>query len=136
MDDVERIAAAAAAYTAPGEEVLAVLAVEPAPGERAYLCAFAAADGVQSWLALADDGAVLKSRKRVHDAASIAALCEVAEEAAGVAQGEPRLASLEYLDSLGVQAGNGDLVAALQGAVPAVDELVKDIEANYRLELA
>jgi hypothetical protein len=136
MDDVSRIAVAAAAYAAAREEVAAVLAVEPALGERLYLCAFTAEDGAQSWLALDDDGSPVSSRKRVRDAASIAAMCEIAEESASVpAPGEPRVASLSYLDSVAATASNGDFAAALQGALPAVDELTKDVEANYKLGL-
>jgi hypothetical protein len=135
-EDVGRIAAAAAAYALPGEEVAAVLPVEPTVGERLYLCAFGDAEGVQSWLALDDDGVPVTSRKRVRDAASIAALCEVAEETATTPPlEEPRVASISYLDSVGATAENGNLAAAIQGALPAVDELAKDIEGNYKLEL-
>jgi hypothetical protein len=76
------------------------------------------------------------SRTRVRDAASIAALCEVAEESAELPPAaEPRVASLAYLDSLGAESRNGGFAAALQGALPAVDELAKDVEGNYKLEL-
>jgi hypothetical protein len=135
-DDVHRIAEKAAAHAAPGEDVAAVLAVELASGERLYLCAFTGADGGRSWLALDHDGAVVTSRKRVRDAASIAALVEVAEESVDVPPAqEPRVASLAYLDSLGAQPADGNLAGAIQGAVPVVDELAKDIESNYRLDL-
>jgi hypothetical protein len=135
-DDVERIAVTAAEHARPEEEVAAVLPVESTSGERVYLCAFAGYDGTHSWLALDEDGAAVKSRKRVRDAASIAALVEVAEESIDMPPAdEPRLASLAYLDSLGAQPADGNLAGALQGAVPVVDELAKDIEGNYRLEL-
>lgn len=134
-DDVGRIGAAAAAFAGPGESVAAVLAVEAVPGERIYLCAFGGAEG-QSWLALDDEGSPVTSRKHIRDAASIAALCEIAEEAAEVTvEAELRVASPSYLDSLGANARNGDLAAAIQSALPVVDELAKDIEANYKLEL-
>ena len=82
-DDLERVAAAAAAHAAPGETIVGVLASEPAAGARVYLCAFAAdEDGPRSWLALADDGSPIADRQRVADAVSMAALCEVAAEAA------------------------------------------------------
>jgi hypothetical protein len=136
VDDVGRIAAAAAAYAGPGEEVVAVLPIEPAAGERVYLCAFADAEGSESWLALAEDGTPVTSRKRVRDAASIAALCEIAEESADspVAE-ELRVASVSYLDSLGATAQNGNVAGVLQSALPAVEELTRDVEANYKLEL-
>jgi hypothetical protein len=135
-DDVGRIAVAAAAYARGGEEVAAVVAVEPHPGERLYLCAFGDGDGTQSWLALTDDGAPVTSRNRVRDAASVAALCEVAEESLQHSPvEEPRVASPSYLDSLGADNRNGDFAAAVQTALPAVDELARDIEANYKLGL-
>jgi hypothetical protein len=136
-DDLHRIARAAATHALPGEEVTAVLAVEPVPGERVYLCAFGSSEGVESWLVLDDNGSPVTDRKRVRDAASIAALCEVVEE--GVDDGEltePRLASLSYLDSIGSATTSGDLAGAVQAAIPAVEELTKEVESNYKLELS
>ena len=136
VDDLDRIARAATAQTLPGEEVTAVLAVEPAQGERLYLCAYESADGVRSWLVLDESGAPVTNRKRVRDAVSIAALCEVVEESVRAGEStEPRLASLSYLDSIGSASTNGDLAAVVQSAVPAVEELTKDVESNYKLEL-
>ena len=80
-DDLERIAAAAASG-ADGSVVAGVLATEPATGLRVYVCAFEAPDGGRTWLALDDHGKPLDEQRDVHDAVSIAALCEVAEEAA------------------------------------------------------
>lgn len=135
-EDVGRIAEAAARYAAPGEELAAVLPVEPASGERVYLCAFALADGAQSWLALDDRGSPLTNRTLIRDAASVAALVEIAEESAAVSTGdEPRLASPAYLDSLGAAGVNGDVAGALKSALPAIDELTRDLELNYKLEL-
>ena len=135
-EDVGRIAEVAARYAAPGEELAAVVPVEPASGERVYLCAFALADGAQSWLGLDDRGSPLTNRTLIRDAASIAALVEVAEERAAVPAGdEPRLSSPAYLDALGAAAANGDIAGALQSALPAIDELTRDLELNYKLEL-
>ena len=134
-DDVTRIAAAAHAYARPGEEVVAVLAAEPGGSERVYLCAFELADGAQSWIALDDVGAPVVSRKLVRDAASIAALCEIAEESAEETDhAEPRVASPAHLDAVAARAQNG-VAAALQSALPAVEELAKDVESNYKIEL-
>jgi hypothetical protein len=134
-DDVSRIAEAAARFAAPGETLGAVIAVEPSSGERVYLCAFSGEDGTHSWLALDDAGAPVRNRTRIRDAASIAALVEVAEESTAAPMvAEPRLASPSYLDSLGAGAA-GDVVGALQGALPAIDELTRDLELNYKLEL-
>jgi hypothetical protein len=128
-EDVSRIAAVAATHADPGQEVTAVLAVESAAGERVYLSAFADASGNQEWLALTDDGAPLTSRERVREAASIAAIVEVAEEAAERVSDDPRVASLAYLDSIG-----GD--STIGAALPAVDELTRDVETHYKLELS
>ena len=134
-EDVGRIAEVAARYAGPGEELAAVVPVEPASGERVYLCAYAQPDGTQTWLGLDDRGTPLKNRTLIRDAASIAALVEIAEESAAVPTAdEPRLASPAYLDSLGAVA-NGNVAGALQSALPAIDELTRDLELNYKLEL-
>ena len=80
-DDLEQIAAAAAGFAAPGEELAGVLAVETL-GRRVYLCAFASAERT-AWLALDDEAQPIGDVRLVREAASIAALCEVAEESAG-----------------------------------------------------
>ena len=133
-DDLERIAQAAATYALPDEEVTAVLAVEPAPGQRVYLCAFGSSDGAQGWLVLDDGGSPVTDRKLVRDTASIAALSEAVEESiSGEEVSGPRVASLDQLDSIG--SGNGEIAAAIQSAVPAVEELTLDVETHYKLEL-
>jgi hypothetical protein len=81
VDDVERIAEAAAAYAADGEQLAGVLVAEPL-GRRVYLVAFESGEE-RTWLALDDDGIPLTDRRLVREAASLAALCEVAEESAG-----------------------------------------------------
>ncbi len=80
-DDLER-AATAAATQADGDRVSGVLPTEAAAGRRVYVCAFEGRDGERSWLALDGEGRALDDRRDVRDAVSIAALCEVAEEAA------------------------------------------------------
>jgi hypothetical protein len=81
-DDLERIAAAAADYAADGEQLSGVLAAEPPSGRRVYLCAYAFRDG-HSWLALDGAASPVADRELVRQAASLIALCEVAEESAG-----------------------------------------------------
>ena len=61
----------------------AVLAAEAQPGERVYVCSFEESDGGRTWLAFDGAGEPVAERQRVRDAVSIAALCELAEEAAG-----------------------------------------------------
>jgi hypothetical protein len=128
--DVARIAEAARGYAGVGEIVTAVLPAEPGGGERVYLCAFEAAHGTQTWLALDDSGAPITSRKLIRDATSIAALVEIAEETVEDDDVELRVASPAVLDSIGAGA-----VPALQSALPVVEELAQDVESNYKLEL-
>jgi hypothetical protein len=82
-DELGRIASLAETHAAPGDAVSGVIATEPSPGEHVYLCAFDDADGRRSWLALRADGTPIESRAAVREAVSIAALCEVASDAAG-----------------------------------------------------
>jgi hypothetical protein len=99
-EDVARIAVAAADFAAPGEEVGGVLVVDTL-GRRVYLCAFESAGG-RSWLALDDDAQPVTERRLVGEAASLAALCEVAEESAGggdLPQLRARLAELRETEA-------------------------------------
>ncbi len=81
-DDLDRVYAAAAGLAADGEELAGIVATEPGGGRRLYLCAFARPDG-HAWLVLDEDARAVESRVLVRDAASIAAMCELAEESAG-----------------------------------------------------
>lgn len=83
--ELERIAAAAGRFAAPGEQLSGLLATEPVPGVRVYLCAFESGDG-RAWLALDEAGEPIDSRSLVRDAASIAALVELAADVAGGGQ--------------------------------------------------
>jgi len=76
-----RIASAASTFADTGEEVAGVLVIETL-GRRVYLCAFESAGG-HTWLAFGVDAEPLTERRLVLEAASLAALCEVAEESAG-----------------------------------------------------
>jgi hypothetical protein len=85
-DDLERIADRARGFASVGEELAVVIPTEPVSGARVYLCAYAAADE-RSWLALDDVGEPVRDRTLLHDAVTVAALCELAEESA--AGGDP-----------------------------------------------
>jgi hypothetical protein len=59
----------------------AVLAAEAHPGDRVYVCAFEDGAG-RTWLAFDERGEPIADRRRLRDAVSILALCELAEETA------------------------------------------------------
>jgi hypothetical protein len=179
-EDVARIAAAAAAFASPGESLAGVVVSEPFAGRRVYLCAYESAEG-PAWLALDDEARPLDDRRAVREAASLAALCEVAEESAGggdlpqlraqlaelrereapagieeaeeaaaalagTIAPEPRVASTPYLDALGAASrrleqalgedARSPFAAAMQQALPAVEELADDVERRYKGPLA
>ena len=77
-DDLERVAALASSHG----EVTAVLAAEPAEGQRRYLVAFGDGDE-RRWLVLDDGGMVVDRRDEVRAAASIVAMCELTADLAG-----------------------------------------------------
>jgi hypothetical protein len=98
-EDVARIAEAAAGFAGPGEEVTGELVAETL-GRRVYLCVFESGEG-RFWLGLEDDAKPLTDRRLVREAASLAALCEVAEESAGgghLPELQARLAELRETD--------------------------------------
>jgi hypothetical protein len=83
VDELERVAALTAAHVEPGDVVSGIIASEPTVGRRTYLCSFDDADGRRSWLAIDGNGNPVTSRAELRGAVSIAAMCEVAEDAAG-----------------------------------------------------
>jgi hypothetical protein len=110
--ELERALAAARAHGEPGDAVAGVLPTEPEPGRRVYLCAFDGADGFRSWLALDANGAALASRADLRSAVSIAALCEVAADAAGGGDLDDLLARLEELHAREDPPGVADAIDA------------------------
>jgi hypothetical protein len=78
-DDLERIATAAQARAEPAERVSGVLAVEPQPGFRLYLCAY----DTGAWIVLDDASHAVADERLVRDAAQLAGLCEIAADVAG-----------------------------------------------------
>jgi hypothetical protein len=77
-EDLGRIAAAARSFAEEGEEVLGIIAAEPDSASRVYLCAYET-----GWLALDAEGRPVEDRELVRRGASIAALCELAEDTSG-----------------------------------------------------
>jgi hypothetical protein len=83
-EELARVAALAVGHAAPEEQVAGVVAAEPVLGRRVYLCAFAGAEpDARSWLAVDESGEPVVDRRLVREVVSIAALCELAAEAAG-----------------------------------------------------
>jgi hypothetical protein len=82
-DELQRIAGLAAAHADPGDAVSGVIAAEPEEGRRVYLVAYDGGDGFRSWLALDADGTTVTSRRQLREAVTVAALCELASDAAG-----------------------------------------------------
>ena len=132
--DLRRIAEAAGRHAAEGEEVSGIVPAEPAGGIRLYVCAYGSG-GETTWLVFDATGVPVQDRSLVHEAVSIAALCEVAEDAAGIEPDGPRVASPALLDELGAQAG-AEVAAAVNGAVEVVEELERDVERGYKLPLS
>ena len=132
--DLRRIAEAAARHAGDGEEVAGIVPAEPANGLRLYVCAYGA-EAATSWLVLDATGVPVSDQALIRDAVSIAALCEVAEEAAGVEPGWAREASPALLDDLGAD-GGADVAAAVKAAAGTVEELVHDVERRYKLPLS
>jgi hypothetical protein len=133
-EDLRRIAGAAAVHAADGEDVAGIVPAEPGSGIRLYVCAYGNEEAT-TWLVLDATGVPVQDRTLVHDAVSIAALCEVAEEAAGVEPDEARVASPALLDELGGNAGP-ELGAAVQGAGDTIEELMRDVERGYKRPLS
>ena len=102
-----------------------ILATEASPGERVYLCAYDAEAG-RRWLALDGSGAPVTERGVVRDAASIAALCEVAEEAAAGGDLDDLLSRLVALRMTEAPAG-------IEEAEEAARALQRTIEPAPRL---
>ena len=125
-DDLVRIAAAAEGYAVSGERVTGILAAEPHADERVYLCVFESGGGDRAWIGLDAHGEPVESRQLVHDAASIAALCEVAEETAGGGDLDELLSRLVALRLTEAPMG-------VDEAEEAVHELQRTIEAAPRL---
>jgi len=132
--DLRRIAERAAVYAEEGEDVAGIVPAEPASGFRLYVCAYGS-ENATGWLVLDATGVPVADRELVRDAVSIAALCEVAEEAAGVEPDSARVASPALLDELGADAGP-DVAEALKGTADTVEELVRDVERGYKRPLS
>jgi hypothetical protein len=130
--ELRRIAEVAVTYCGDGEELAGIVPAEPAVGTRLYVCAYQ--DGEEtSWLVLSADAKPVEYRTLVRDAVSIAALYELAEEAAGKDDDEPRVATPAQLDALGDSAS---VIEAIKQATGTIDELIRDVERGYKVTLS
>jgi hypothetical protein len=130
--ELRRIAEVAVTYCRDREELTGIIPAEPAVAVRVYLCAYR--DGEETgWLVLRADGSPVEERSLVRDAVSIAALYELAEEAAGSTDEDARVASPALLDSL---SGSPDVVEAITAGTATVDELLRDVERGYKVPLS
>ncbi len=143
-NDLDRAAAAAARFAERGEELAGVVPAEAAPGERTYLCAFGAGEA-RTWLVLGAAGEPVTKRDAVRRSASIAAMCELAEESAGGGElGElrERLVAIRLTESpLGIEEAEEAALALEQtiGSPPRLAEpsyLDRVGAATRRLEQA
>jgi len=105
-DDLERMALAAAGGD---DRVVGVLAAELLDGSLVYLCAFESG----AWLALDAAAKPVASEQAVHEAASLSALCEVAEESAGGGRLRELRARLRELGLGDADAAAAELEAAI-----------------------
>jgi len=118
-DELDSAADHALAAAEAGATVSGVLATEPEPGSRVFLCSLDGADGTRSWLAVRGDGAVVTARPDLRAAVSIAALCEIAAESAGGGDLDGLIAGLAELREREAPEGIEDAEAAA-GALRAV----------------
>ena len=88
---------AAATFASDEEEVVGVVPAETSCGRLIFLCAFGGSGDEERWLALDAAGEPVLDRALVHEAASIAAMCELAEESAGGGDLEALRATLAEL---------------------------------------
>jgi hypothetical protein len=135
--ELRRVAEVAVTFCREGEELTGIVPAEPVSGLRVYVCAFRDGDKT-SWLVLASDGAPVEDRSLVRDAVSIAALYELAEEVVGAGdESDARVATPALLDSLAAGAEDrAAFVEAMKQATGTVDELVRDVERGYKLQLS
>jgi len=134
--ELRRIAEAAVAYAADGEELAGIVPAEPSEGVRLYLCAYRHGEKT-AWLVLDADGAPVEDRSLVRDAVSIAALWELANEVRGREPDGTQAASPALLDEAGASAEDSAAFAqAVAQATGTVDELVRDVERGYKRPLS
>ncbi len=126
VSDLAGAAAVALARVDDDEEVAAVLPCDArGDGVLVYLCALRASgtEDLTGWLAVGADGQAVLDSDRVHRAASIIALCETAEEAAGVPEADALLAAVRRARELAEDVpGLGAALAVCEPPIQALAE--------------
>ena len=120
--DLTAAAEAALARVDDDEEVAAVIPCDPrGDGAVIFLCALRERDGdeLTGWAAVDASGAAIDDEDLVRRAASIAALCETAEEAAGVTEVGELVAAIGRARAL----ADGPLETALASCEPPASAL-------------
>lgn len=120
--ELEAMLAAAGSHAGPGEEAVAVMATEPAAGERVYVVAFAAGDDL-GYVALDAAGATVSDPRLVKDAVSLAALAERAEEVSGATVADELVQRFGDAAAVLRRVGDRDAAAAAQAVVGASSRL-------------
>ncbi len=142
-EDLDRVAEVAAGFADEDERVVGVIPTEPSPGLRVYLCAFEG-EG-RSWLALDESGVPLDELRLVREAVSIAAMCEIAAEAAAGGDLHSLRAELaelreteapEGIDEADAAAAELAGLLAEEPHLASLAELDRIGAATHRLELA
>ncbi len=103
--------------------VSGVVASEPRAGARIYLCSVDGGDGLRSWIAVRGDGEPVTSRRELREAVSIAALCEVAADAAGGGDLDGLIASLVELRGTDAPPGIEDAEEAARALRAVLSDL-------------
>lgn len=122
--ELETTLAAAGRLAQPGERAVAVMATEPAAGDRVYVVAFAAGDDL-GYVALDAAGAPVSDRRRVKDAVSLAALAERAEEVSGATAAEELVGRFGEAAAVLGRMGDKEGAEAAAGVVAAARRLAE-----------
>jgi hypothetical protein len=120
IDEIESARRLAQGLAGPGHTVSGVVAAEPVEGRRVYVCSLDGADGYRSWLAVQADGSPVTDRAGLRAAVSIAAMCELAADAAGGGDVDELLLRLAELREREAPAG----IEAAEGAALALRETI------------
>jgi hypothetical protein len=122
--ELETTLAAAGRLAQPGEQAVAVMATEPAAGERVYVVAFAAGEDL-GYVALDAAGAPVSDRRLVKDAVSLAALAERAEEVSGATAAEELMGRFDEASAVLGRMGDRAAAAAAAAVVTAARSLAE-----------